>query len=198
MMYDQLIATYKHFASINDDEKQKLKEIFVPLHLKKGSYFLRSGEQSRYVGFLNKGLVCYYVMKNDDMAITDFSKEGEFVSEYHNFINRNNAMHSIKCIEDCEFLVANYEGIQTLYNEFENGNKFGRSILEHRFGIVVNQLVSLYMHSPEERYEKFMEYFHDLSQRIPQYLIATFIGVKPQSLSRIRKRAAEKFINPGE
>lgn len=191
MMYDQLINTYLHFTALNNDEKQKLREIFVPLHLKKGCYFLRSGELSRYVGFLNKGLVCYYVMKNDDMAITDFSKEGEFVSEYHTFISKSPAMHSIKCIEDCEFLVANYDGIQYLYNEFENGNKFGRSILEHRFGIVVNQLISLYMHSPKERYQKFTEYFYDLSQRIPQYLVATFIGVKPQSLSRIRKRAAE-------
>lgn len=195
-MHEQLIAIYQHFAALKEHETGKLKDIFTPLKLRKGSYFLTAGETSRYVGFLNKGLVCYYVMKDGDMAITDFSKEGEFVSEYHTFIKKEKAIHSIKCIEECEFVVATYDNIQRLYNEFENGNKFGRCILEHRFGVVVNQLISLYMHSPEERYLKFQEHFYDISQRIPQYLIATFIGVKPQSLSRIRKRVTTTVSSP--
>lgn len=195
-MHERLIATYEHFAALKEHEAERLKEIFTPMNFAKGSYFLTAGETSRYVGFLNKGLVCYYVMRNGDMAITDFSKEGEFVSEYHTFIKKEKAIHSIKCIEDCEFVVATFDNIQRLYSEFENGNKFGRSILEHRFGVVVNQLISLYMHSPEERYLKFQEQFYDISQRIPQYLIATFIGVKPQSLSRIRKRVADSISSP--
>lgn len=193
MQHDALIKIYRHFAILLPEEEQVLKEIFTPFSLKAGEHFLKSGEMSKYVAFLNKGLVCYYVEKNAEMAITDFSKEGEFVSEYHTFLQKMPVIHSIKCIEDCEFLVATHDDIQRLYTELSQGDKFGRCILEHRFGVVVNQLISTYMHTAVERYNLFMNDYFDISQRIPQYLMAAFIGVKPPSLSRIRKRISKNI-----
>lgn len=190
-MHQELIQTFEYFAKLSDSEKKMFQILFKPLKVSKGEYFLRSGEPNKKVGFLRKGLVYYYVLKNDDISVTDFTKEGEFVSEYHTFIAKSPAIHSIKAIEDCEFLVIDYDGLQTMYNDLENGNKIGRSVLEHRFGVVVTQLLSLYMHDPEQRYLNFVQNYKDLTQRIPQYLIASFIGVKPQSLSRIRNRVAK-------
>ena len=187
-MYKTLLTTFEHLVVLSDEEKQLITEIFKPLEIKKGEFFTESNKMNTRVGFLIEGLVYYYVLKNDNEAITDFTKEGEFVSEYHTFIRKEKAIHSIKAIEDCTFLVLDYDGIQRLYNEVKDGNKFGRMVLEHRFGIVVNQLLSLYMHTPEERYQHFQKNYFDLTQRVPQYLIAAYIGVKPQSLSRIRKR----------
>lgn len=187
-MYETLFKTFEQFIVLSDQERQIITEIFKPLELKKGNYFSEMGKLNKRVGFLVEGLVYYYVIKGEDESITDFTKEGEFVSEYHTFINQTKATQSIKTVEDCKFLVMDYNSIQRLYNEIKEGNKFGRMILEHRFGIIVNQLLSLYMHSPEERYLFFLKNYPDLAQRVPQYLIAAFIGVKPQSLSRIRKR----------
>lgn len=187
-IHEPLFKTFEQLIVLSDQERQIITEIFKPFELKKGDYFSEMDKLNNKVGFLVEGLVYYYVRKEDDEPITDFTKEGEFVSEYHTFINQTKATQSIKAIEDCKFLVMDYNAIQRLYNEIKEGNKFGRMILEHRFGIVVNQLLSLYMHSPEERYLFFIENYPDLVQRIPQYLIAGFIGVKPQSLSRIRKR----------
>jgi CRP-like cAMP-binding protein len=187
-MYKTLFETFEQFIVLSDQERQIIREIFKPFELKKGAYFSEMDKLNKRVGFLVEGLVYYYVLKGDNESITDFTKEGEFVSEYHTFINQTKATQSIKAIEDCKFLVINYNAIQRLYNEIKEGNKFGRIILEHRFGIIVNQLLSLYMHSPVERYIFFVKNYPDLVQRVPQYLIAAFIGVKPQSLSRIRKR----------
>lgn len=187
-MYEALFKTFEQLVVLNDQERKLITEIFKPLEIKKGEFFTESDKINKKVGFLVEGLVYYYVLKNDNEAITDFTKEGEFVSEYHTFINRTKAVHSIKTIEDCKFLVIDYDCIQRLYNEVKEGNKFGRMVLEHRFGIVINQLLSLYMHTPEERYQHFQNNYFDLTQRVPQYLIAAYIGVKPQSLSRIRKR----------
>lgn len=187
-MYEAIFKTFEQLVVLSDDEKQLITEIFKPLKIKKGDYFTESEKLNKRVGFLVEGLVYYYVLKNDNEAITDFTKEGEFVSEYHTFIRKEKAVHSIKAIEDCTFLVLDYDAIQRLYNDVKEGNKFGRMVLEHRFGIVVNQLLSLYMHTPEERYQHFQKNYFDLTQRVPQYLIAAYIGVKPQSLSRIRKR----------
>lgn len=187
-MYEPLFKIFEQLIVLSDQDKQIIMEIFKPFELKKGAYFTEMDKPNRRVGFLVEGLVYYYVHKGDDEPITDFTKEGEFVSEYHTFINQTKATQSIKAIEDCKFLVMDYNAIQRLFNEIKEGNKFGRMVLEHRFGIVVNQLLSLYIHSPEERYLFFLKNYPDLVQRVPQYLIAAFIGVKPQSLSRIRKR----------
>jgi CRP-like cAMP-binding protein len=187
-MYEALLNTFEQLVFLSDDEKLLITQIFKPLEIKKGEFFTESDRLNKRVGFLVEGLVYYYVLKNDNESITDFTKEGEFVSEYHTFITKSKAIHSIKAIEDCKFLVMDFESLQRLYNEIKEGNRFGRLVLEHRFGVVVNQLLSLYMHTPEERYQHFQKNYFDIVQRVPQYLIASYIGVKPQSLSRIRKR----------
>lgn len=189
-MYEPLLHTFNQLVILSNEEKELIPQLFQPLSIKKGAYFTEPDKPNKRVGFLVKGLVYYAVHKNDEEAVTDFTSEGEFVSEYHTFITKAKAVHAIKAIEDCSFLVMDYASIQRLYNDIKEGNKFGRMVLEHRFGIVVNQLLSLYMHTPEERYLHFLKNYHTLAERIPQYLIAAYIGVKPQSLSRIRKRLA--------
>lgn len=190
-MYDSLITTFEYFGTLNPEDKKLIERVFKPMSLKKGDYFIETGCKSDKVGFLVKGLVYYSVLKNNEEAITDFTKEGEFVSEYHTFTAQQNAIHSIKAIEDSLLLVTNYEGLQSFFNDTQNGNKIGRLIIEHRFGVVVNQLLSLNKNTPEERYHLFVKDYFELTQRIPQYLIAAFIGVKPQSLSRIRSRLSK-------
>ena len=187
-MYEKLIATFQHLAPLTSEDKKLVEKVFKPMHLAKGDYFQQAGYKSDKVGFLVSGLVYYSALKNDEEAVTDFTKEGEFVSEYHTFVAQQPAIHNIKAIEDSVLLVVSYQGLQTFFNDTLNGNKIGRLIIEHRFGIVVNQLVSLNKNTPEERYTLFVKNYFELTQRIPQYLIASFIGVKPQSLSRIRSR----------
>ncbi len=187
-MYEKLINSFEMFGELTPNDVSLITKIFTPLNIKKGDYFIESGKKSNKVGFLISGLVYYGVFKNDKEAITDFTKEGEFVSEYHTFIAQGTAIHSIKAIEDSVLLVTDYKGLQSFFNQTKNGNKIGRLIIEHRFSVVVNQLLSLNKNTPEERYQLFVKNYFDLTQRIPQYLIAAFIGVKPQSLSRIKNR----------
>ena len=190
-MHEALIATFEQLAPLTAEDKKLVETVFKPLHLKKGEYFQEAGYKSDKVGFLVRGLVYYSVLKNDEEAITDFTKEGEFVSEYHTFVAQQPAIHSIRAIEEATLLVTNYKGLQSFFNDTTHGNKIGRLIIEHRFGVVVNQLLSLNKNTPEERYKRFVQEYFELTQRIPQYLIAAFIGVKPQSLSRIRTRLAK-------
>jgi len=82
--------------------------------------------------------------------------------------------------------------IQQLYREVEHGERFGRLALEQVYLIAINQIGSMYADPPEVRYSKFLSDFRDIVQRIPQYYIASYVGIKPQSLSRIRKRIAGK------
>lgn len=183
-----LLQTLKQITTLDADEEVLFQKAFKPFSLQKNEYFLQSTEVNTKLGFLSKGLVRYFVFKNEEEATLEFTKEGEFVADYGSFITKQPSIQNIQALEDCEFLVIDYDELQKLYKVSKNANLLGRIIIEHRFIIMVNQLLTVHQYTPEDRYRYFLEHYKDLAQRIPQYLIASYVGVKPQSLSRIRKR----------
>ncbi|NOU48173.1 MAG: Crp/Fnr family transcriptional regulator [Bacteroidales bacterium] len=191
-MYDKLIRIVKQIVQIDSDEEKIFLNVFSPKVIKKGDFFLKEGEVNNKLGFVVEGLVRYFVYKNNEESTLEFSKEGEFIAEYQSFLNQSESIQAIQAIEDTTLLVTDFEGLQSIYNKTKNGNLIGRIVIEFRFGHLMRQLLSIYMHTPEERYIHFLKTFPDLVQRIPQYHIASYVGVKPESLSRIRKRLADQ------
>ena len=187
-MYSNLIKILSQFANLDENESELIMSSFKPHTLLKGEYFLKEGEVSKHVGFLDKGLVRYFVHKDGEESTFEFTKEGEFIGDYQSFRNASVSIQNIQAIEDCELLIIDYPDIQNIYSTTENGNLIGRQIITHRFEVMVNQLLEVYMQNHEDRYKSFVEKYFGLTQRIPQYLIASYVGVRPESLSRIRKR----------
>lgn len=99
---------------------------------------------------------------------------------------------NIQALEDTVIYRISAEGIQQFYSEVANGERFGRIAIEKVFVNVISQVVSLYTDTPDKRYLKFLSDYPELVQRIPQYYIAAYVGVKAPSLSRIRKRLAAR------
>ena len=192
-MHDDLLNLFNQIAKLDKSEIEFIKRSFKFHYLSKGEFFLKSGEISEYIGFLQRGLIRYFVYKDEEESTFEFTKEKEFVGDYQSFNKRTISVQNIQAIEDCEMLVINYSDLQKLFNVIKNGNLIGRLIVEHRFEIMVNQLLAVYMQNHEERYKRFINQYSGLFQRIPQYLIASYVGVKPQSLSRIRKRIAKSI-----
>ena len=188
MMYSKLLELINQIDVLEEKEIELIKSSFKPLQLAKGEFFLEAGKINKHVGFLDKGLVRYFVYKEEEESTFEFTKEGEFIADYQSFNNKTESVQNIQAIEDCEILIINYENVQTIFNSTKKGNLIGRRIIEHRFDIMVNQLLAIYMQNHEDRYQSFIKNYSDLSQRIPQYLIASYVGVKPESLSRIRRR----------
>ena len=192
-MHSNLLKQFSQITELVKEEVELIKSSFKPFFLAKGTFFLRAGEVNKHVGFLQKGLVRYFVYKDDEESTFEFTKEGEFVADYQSFNNKTASVQNIQAIEDCEMLIINYANVQTIFNTTKNGNLIGRHVIEHRFDVMVNQLLAVYMQNHEERYKRFVENYSDLTQRIPQYLIASYVGVKPPSLSRIRRRFAKNL-----
>ncbi|MCY1486244.1 DNA-binding transcriptional dual regulator Crp [compost metagenome] len=186
--YDILLNSLRQITALEPEEELLFRQAFKPYVVKKNDFFLQSTEINRRLGFLCKGLVRYFVFKNDEESTLEFTKEGEFIADYGSFLSKEPSLQNIQALEDCELLVIEYEELQKLYKVSRNANLLGRVIIEHRFIIMVNQLLTVHRYTPENRYRYFLEHYKDLVQRIPQYIIASFVGVKPQSLSRIRKR----------
>ena len=187
---NQLIATLRKLIKISMKEEVIINDLFKPLTLKPGEYFLEEGKLCRYVGFIERGLVRYYMNDNGIEKTLYFNKEGEFVSNYQSFLPWQVSDTSIQAIEDTDLQVINYENLQQLYSKISEGEKLGRLAIENVFVSSLQHLKSFYKDAPAERYQQFLRSYPDLAQRIPQYHIASYVGIKAQSLSRIRKRLA--------
>lgn len=185
---NQFINAINQIKTLEKEEEILFRECFNVISLKKNDYFLQSTEVCNRIGYLYKGLVRYYVFKNNEESTFEFTKEGEFVGDFESFICLKPSLQNIQALEDCIILTIDYQSLQNLYQKSNSANFIGRIFIEQRFVTMVNQLVTMNRFSPEEKYLYFLKNYKDIIQRVPQYLIASYVGVKPQSLSRIRKR----------
>jgi CRP-like cAMP-binding protein len=189
---DLLIQTIKDQILISEKEILLIEKLFHKKFYGKGEHLLSAGEICRYIIFIESGLVRYYTNNNGAEPTHYFNKEGEFVCDYTSFLPQAPSNAYIQALEDTVVYRISAEGIQRFYRELTNGERFGRIALEKVFVNVISQVVSFYSDNPENRYLKFLADYPGLVQRIPQYYIATYVGVKAPSLSRIRKRLAAR------
>lgn len=141
---------------------------------------------------IGAGLVRYYINADGEERTYFFNREGDFVCDYESFLPQSPSQKNIQALEDTLLYLINHHDLQRLYKELKEGERLGRLGIEQVFVNIIQQLSSMYNDSPETRYQRFLEAFADISQRVPQYYIASYVGIKPQSLSRIRKRSAGK------
>ena len=173
---------------MSPDEEAIIEELFVPMRLEAGDYLVEEGRQCRYVAFIEEGLVHYYLNDGDDAKTIYFNKEGEFSSNYQSFLPGDPSNTSIQAIEPCSLRVITRDNLQLLYVSVNEGEKLSRLAIEQEYLNSMRQLKSFYTDTPAQRYQYFLDSFPDLAQRVPQYYIASYVGIKPQSLPRIRKR----------
>jgi CRP-like cAMP-binding protein len=187
-MIQSLLQVIESYIPVSPQEKELIAALFKEKTYEKGAFFLSEGEICRQVGFLTKGLVRYYINDDGEDKTYGFGKENEFVCNYESFVPRAPSMQIIQALEPSEMLVISYDDLQKFFTHIQYGERFGRVIIEQVFIQTLKDRNSFYTDDPESRYEKFLQLHPDLQQRLSQYYIASFVGIKPQSLSRIRKR----------
>ena len=188
MTYNRLLKKIQEYVSLSDVDSGVLASLFEERTLSKGELFLREGHVCRELAFINKGLVCYFVTQDGNEVVHNFAKEGNFICNYDSLISRIPSQKNILALESTELLVISREKLDRLYTAIPQGERFGRLLMQNVYTEAIRHIISFYTDTPQKRYQEFVARHQDLAQRIPQYYIASFIGVKPQSLSRIRKR----------
>ncbi len=183
-----LIQTIRKYISFSTADEAVARRLFFQRAYKKGDHLLAEGDICRYVTFVESGLVRYYMNTDGEEKTTYFNKEGEFVCFYPSFLPQAPSVINIQAVEDCVVWLISFASMQQFYQEVEHGERFGRLAIETVFVSAIAQITSIYTDRPEMRYRNFLLHYPDIVQRIPQYYIASYVGVKPQSLSRIRKR----------
>ncbi|MBV7531098.1 Crp/Fnr family transcriptional regulator [Chitinophaga sp. sic0106] len=191
-MHELLITQMSYLIRLSEEEKEWIRQVFAIKTYEKGEYFLREGQVCREAGFIVEGMVRYVLTRDDGEELTvDFNKEMEYTCNYASFLDKSPSETAIQCIEPTTIIVISYDDLQEIYARFAEGQKFGRLICEFLYVQAIKKVQSLYTNEPEKRYLQFMDVYSTLVPRLPQYYISSYVGVKPPSLSRIRKRLAK-------
>jgi len=191
-MYQMFFDTISTLADLNEGERNALQQAFCQIQVPKKHVLCREGEVAREVFFINQGLLrLYYSNEGEDITAFLF-QEGLFASCHESFLRQAPSLQTLETLEPTALLVIRKEDWDRLHEELPVLNVITRKIAEQRFVNMQQILSSFLLDSPEERYVRFEKSNRSLLQRVPQHYIASFLGMTPVSLSRIRKRLMDK------
>lgn len=194
-----MFSKYKEFIlqhiSLNSTEWNNLKSRLKIMHYKKGEIIHNIGSVCTKLMFINSGLARGYIIdengKDHTWSIHFNDKNSHmtnlFVVDYESFINQTESKLCIDAIEDCELVVIDYKDVQFLYNNTKKGDRFGRLMSDQAYTYLHNIIIQRQTKSAKERFEEFVKTTPHLLEKVPQYHIATFLGITPQHLSRLKK-----------
>ncbi|MCB0791232.1 MAG: Crp/Fnr family transcriptional regulator [Flavobacteriales bacterium] len=177
---------------LSPDEARDMDRLVPIKRFKKGTVLLKAGDVATASWYCLEGCVHMYYDVDGDLRTTEFFTEGQPVASLYSFINQVPANHYLACVEDCTLVVWSYAAERELFGKYPNLESSCRVSIESDFGAHQEKLAGFITKTPEQRYLDLMAERPDLPQRVPQYLLASYLGVTPESLSRIRKRIVAK------
>lgn len=173
---------------LTDEDWQIFSSKLLQQKLPKHHVLLKAGETENYLSFIEAGIIRYYIPKEENDITLAFVFDGNFASGYDSFLTRTPSAYAAETLTKTTLWRITYKDLQTIYDETEIGNKIGRFAAEDLFLKKFKRELSLLNEIAEQRYlNLFVEQPHLLRQ-IPLKYIASYIGVTPQALRRIRKR----------
>jgi hypothetical protein len=186
-MTDRLIHELQKIDSFPDEEIDMLQTFLVNKFIRKGDHFLNLGQVSRYIAFIDSGLMMHYSLHDGVEIPCNFSLEGDWAGSLKSFSSGVLTEVAIKALEDTWIREISAEHIQHLLLLSPRWLLFKNHLVQTVFFNITQHNADLAMLDARARYYKFMAENPDLINRVPQYYIAAHLGIKPQSLSRIRK-----------
>ncbi|MEJ8844603.1 Crp/Fnr family transcriptional regulator [Lacibacter sp. H375] len=149
---------------------------------------LSKGQLENYLSFIDTGTIRYYAAVKDKEITFDFAFKNSFYCAYDSFYSRTKTEVYVQALTDCELYSISYEDLQNLYHKCETAKKLGQISTEYLLEKKVKRELNLLTKTPRERYEKLLAEQPKYIQQIPLKYLASYIGVVPETLSRIRKR----------
>jgi CRP-like cAMP-binding protein len=186
---NQLISKIQLVDKFSDEDIELISQYLTEDSIARNDHFLNFGEVSRHLAFIGSGLAMHYRL-HDGMEIpVDFTPEGEWLAYLTSFSQGTPSDMGIKALEDMRILKLSATNMQLLFQAQPKFMVLRSYYTELSFMSNAQHSADLAMLDGKERYAKFMKEKPHLINRIPQYYIAAYLGIKPQSLSRIRKES---------
>jgi CRP/FNR family transcriptional regulator, anaerobic regulatory protein len=191
-MYDQILNRLSKFITLNKSEQQIFVSKLIVKQCKKKELILKEGQVCKFAYFINTGCLRYYYNIEGQENTAQFFFEDGWYTDYDSFLSGKPTKQNIETLEKTELLLLSAEDLQQLFINIPKFERFGRLMAENAFLGIRQRSEMLENQTAEERYLSLMKERPKVLDRIPQHYIASYLGIKPPSLSRIRKRIFTK------
>ncbi|MFC5410139.1 Crp/Fnr family transcriptional regulator [Larkinella bovis] len=188
-MAEPLIQHLRKFVAVKDEEIPAILHFFQAKSFKKKENLVEEGDMARYHYFVRKGcLRLFYVNDKGVEQTTQFAIENWWLTDYLAFQSRQPTRFYIQAVENTDVLAIDLPAQEQLFEQFPQMERYFRLIYQRAFGASQWRIRYLYDLSREELYYHFSDHYPEFIQRIPQFLLASFLGFTPEYLSEIRKK----------
>jgi CRP-like cAMP-binding protein len=192
LMQDILFNFIAQYITLNDEEKEVIKSLSLFHKVKKGTILLREGQKSKQSYLLIKGCIREYYIVDGEEKTTAFYTEMDAITPQCVTDNVPSTYY-INCLEDCILLISTLDMEEEINAKFPKFEIMCRKMAEERLAKKHKDFDQFKITSPEQRYLNLLQSRPDLIQRVPQHQLASYLGIKPQSLSRIKSRIFDKL-----
>ena len=179
------------YSLVNDEDLDNLIDAFKELKIKKGDFLFKEGEMVEHFYYVDKGILLFYRLIDGVEKVIEFYLENEFTTDLFSYTRVEPTVCSVKALEDVVVQMIPKKIIDDMYDQSMDLQRFGRKLILAEYMKLIVRSSNKDILSNEERYLRLMDRRHDLSQRVPQYMIASYLGLTPVGLSKIRKRLSK-------
>lgn len=188
-MFDILISHIQNKVSLTEEEKTELQAFFSVKKLKKKQYLLQEGDVCKCLSFVNKGLLkSYFTDEKGGENINMFAFEGWWISDFKSFINQEKAVLNIDAVEETELLMITLEDYDKLMLKIPVMDRYFRILYQNSLVTKDYRLIASNSYTAEEKYLQLVQKNPEMIKRVPHNLIASYLGLAPETISRIRKK----------
>lgn len=187
-----LIESFEKFIPLSVSEKALIASYLRERKVKKGQFLVHEGAVSRCTNFVTAGSIrTYFIDQNGQEHIVQFAIEGWWISDLNSFIQQVPATFNVQAIEDSVVLELPFESLEKLYEQVPQLERYFRIVTQRAFVAFQQRVVQNISMTAEDRYLAFQQKYPKIELRIPQRLVASYLGISAEFLSKIKKRLKE-------
>jgi CRP/FNR family transcriptional regulator, anaerobic regulatory protein len=192
MLSTNLRTHITHFIDATEIEIDEIIKAFSVIKYSAKTYILKKGQVCNFIGFINEGCVEYYSKTNKKEHVISFPRENSWIGDLNSLLNQNTTNIYIKALEDTELFILDKAGFVSLINSQSAFLLYYLKAIHELYMTANEQHALLLSHSAEERYNYLLANNPDLINRISDKYLASYLGVQPPSLSRIKRKKIKK------
>ncbi len=188
-MYELFFQSFNEKISLTAEEQASIKNYLTPKKLRKKQYLLQEGDICKTIAFVEKGALREYsVDETGGEHIIQFALEGWTIADLFSFLTGEAATYNIDALEDAELVLISKSAHEEMLQKFPKYETYTRLQITGAYLAMQKRLNSINSLSPEGRYLDFITLYPNIVQRVPQHMIASYMGLQPETLSRIRRK----------
>lgn len=191
-MYEAYFQHLTEKMPLTADERALIQRFLSVKKIRKKQYLLQEGDVCKVIAFVGKGAMRSYTVDGEGREhILQFALEGWFISDLYSFLTGEASVYNIEAIDDSELVLINQAAYEELLKRSPSYQAYMLQLITGAYIALQKRITSTISLSPEERYQHLIALYPDIIQRVPQHMIASYLGLTPETLSRIRRRLSE-------